>query len=104
MVHALALAKLDGVEHQRDIAMLAEPARLSLVGLGDFALGVAAEVENAGERLGDVCGAVDVSGHVGAGNALEVDLLNHVVAPVEGSGDSCLKRRALGHRVQAQHF
>ena len=77
---------------------------MSLIGGADLALRVAAQIEHGGEGLGDLRRAVEIAGDVSAGAGLEVELLDDIVAAVEGAGDGGRNGRAVGQRPQAQHL
>src|SRR6185295_16299690 len=71
VMKALRLAELNRIEHERHVPMLAEPARIGLIGGVDFALGVPAQVQDRRQLSGHLGGTIDVADDVRPGDALE---------------------------------
>ena len=89
----LGFPQLNGIEHQGHIAMLRKPAGMGLVTRSHFAFGVAAEIEHGGQAAHRLGRAIQVPDDVGAGQALEVDLLHHVISSLQCAGHCGIQRR-----------
>ena len=111
VVDAGNLAKLERVEHEAHVAVAGEPGGVVLVGglvaVADvpfFHRRVPADVQNGRGGLVEAFREVQVAGDVQVRARLEVQVLDDKGRVVELAGDGGVKVRALGQRVETEHF
>jgi len=111
VMNAFDFAKLQGIDHQADIAVPREPGPVVLVMRLPTEVdavfrhaGVAADVENGRERAWALLRHEQVAGDVEPRTRLEMELLDGEFGVLQRAGHGCLEVGPLGKRVETEHL